>query len=336
MATDNLENLPGVGPATAEKFQEEGYDTFLAVASENPGKLANKVDVGEKTAEKAVAAAQDAADVGDFRGADDILEKRKNMGKVSLKVKEFDDLIGGGIELGAITEFYGEFGSGKSQFTHQIAVNTQLPPEFGGVNGRVVFIDTEASFRPERIDQMVRGLSDEAIAACMERDGVSSISELVEVFLSRISVADAFNSNHQILLGKKATEFAKEHVDSDMPVKMLMVDSITGHFRAEYVGRGKLSERQQKLNEHIYDIKRFIDLYDVGVIFANQVSSNPDSYFGDPTKAIGGNILGHASTFRIYIRKSSKNSRVCKLVDAPAHPDGEAPVVIEGDGIREK
>ncbi|MFB6153947.1 MAG: DNA repair and recombination protein RadA [Halodesulfurarchaeum sp.] len=339
-AEATLEELPGVGPATAEKLKDAGFDSYQSLAVASPGELSNTADVGESTAADIINAARDAADVGGFETGTDVLHRREEIGKLTWNVPEVDELLGGGSETQSITEVYGEFGSGKSQVTHQLCVNAQLPPEQGGLDGSAIFIDSEDTFRPERIDDMVRGLPEEAIEAALEQreiegdpDDEDAMEALVQDVLDHIHVAKAFNSNHQILLAEKAKEVAQEHEDGDWPVRLLAVDSLTAHFRAEYVGRGELAERQQKLNKHLHDLMRIGDLYNTAVIVTNQVQSNPDAFFGDPTKPIGGNILGHTSTFRIYLRKSKGDKRIVRLVDAPNLPDGEAVMRIEDSGL---
>jgi len=338
--TADLESLPGVGPATADKLRDNGFESFQSIAVASPGELSNTADIGESTAADIINAARDAADIGGFESGTQVLRRREEIGKLTWGVEAVDDLLGGGVETQSITEVYGEFGSGKSQVTHQLAVTVQLPREHGGLEGRAIFIDSEDTFRPERIDDMVRGLSEERIQAAMDYreiegspDDEEAMVELVEAFLDKIHVAKAFNSNHQILLAEKANELANEHDDSEWPVRMVCVDSLTAHFRAEYVGRGELAPRQQKLNKHLHDIARIANLHNAAVVVTNQVQSNPDSFFGDPTKPIGGNILGHKSTFRLYLRKSKGTKRIVRLVDAPNLPDGEAVMRVENGGL---
>ena len=340
-ATADLEDLSGVGPATAEKLRENGYDTYQSIAVASPGELSNTADVGESSAHDIIDSARDAADVGGFETGTDVLERREQIGKLEVLVPELDEMLAGGVETQSITEVYGEFGAGKSQVTHQLAVNVQLPDEQGGLHGRCVFVDSEDTFRPERIDEMVKGLPDDVIEATMaereidgDADDEEALDELVQTFLDRIHVAKAFNSDHQILLAEKAQEIAAEYEDDDYPVRLLCVDSLTAHFRAEYVGRGELADRQQKLNKHLHDIDRIGNLYNAAVVVTNQVQSNPDAFFGDPTKPIGGNILGHKSTFRMYLRKSKQDKRIVKLVDAPNLPDGEAVMRVQSEGLK--
>jgi DNA repair protein RadA len=345
MATDeDLQELPGVGPATAEKLTDNGFESFQGIAVASPGELSNTADIGESSAADIISAARDAADIGGFESGATVLDRREQIGKLTWGPDDVDDLLGGGVETQSITEVYGEFGSGKSQVTHQLSVNVQLPAEHGGLEGSAIFIDSEDTFRPERIDDMVRGLDDEVIEATMVLHGVADegeadagddalLDDLLTSVLDNIHVAKAFNSNHQMLLAETAKELASESQDDEFPVRLLCVDSLTAHFRAEYVGRGNLAERQQKLNKHLHDLMRVGDLNNTAVLVTNQVASNPDSFFGDPTQPIGGNILGHTSTFRIYLRKSKKNKRIVRLVDAPNLADGEAVIRVDNDGI---
>jgi DNA repair protein RadA len=308
-----LEDLPGVGPTTAEKLREAGYTDLIELAVASPKDLADTVGIGEGTAQKIILAARKYANVGGFETGDVIYERRKNVTKLTTGSGEFDRLLGGGLETQAITEFFGEFGSGKTQIMHQLAVNVQLPADKGGLEGHAIYIDTENTFRPERIKQMA------------EAAGLDPIETL-----KKIHVARAFNSNHQILLVDKAMELAKEY-----PIRLLIVDSLTAHFRAEYVGRGSLAERQQLLNKHMHDLLKFADLNNAVVAVTNQVAANPGMLFGDPTQPIGGHIVGHTATYRIYLRKSRGNKRIARLIDSPALPDGEVVIKIVEDGIRD-
>lgn len=245
MPEDELEDLPGVGPATADKLVENGFESYQSIAVASPGEMSNTADIGESSASDIINAARDAADVGGFETGATVLERREEIGKLSWQIDEVDDLLGGGIETQSITEVYGEFASGKSQVTHQMAVNVQLPAEHGGLDGGCIFVDSEDTFRPERIDDMVRGLDDDILADEMERREIEgtpndeeAMEELIAAFLDQIHVAKAFNSNHQILLAEKAKELAGELEESEWPIRIVCVDSLTAHFRAEYVGRG--------------------------------------------------------------------------------------------------
>ena len=313
-----LEDLPGVGPAIAEKLREAGLNSLEAIAVASPAELVATAEIGEATAAKIINSARDAADIGGFETGDKILERRQGIGKLTTGSKSLDDLLGGGIETQAMTEFYGEFGSGKTQIAHQLAVNVQLPPERGGLNGSVIMVDTENTFRPDRIKDMAEG--DELDYADI---------------LKHIHVARAYNSNHQILLVEKAKELADDLRGSEKPVRLLIIDSATAHFRSEYVGRGTLSDRQQKINKHLHDALRFADLNNAVVMITNQVQVRPDAFFGDPTRPVGGHIVGHTATFRLYLRKSKGEKRIARLVDSPNLPEAEAVFSVSKVGIRD-
>ena len=306
-----IENLPGVGPATAEKLIEAGFTDLMSLAVSSPQSLAEMADIGVNTAVKIIAAARKQADIGNFETGCEVMERRKLVGNVRTGSEALDELLGGGFETQAITELFGEFGSGKTQIGHQMAVNVTKPVEDGGLGATSIYIDTENTFRPERIIQMSEGQG---------LDG--------KEILSKIRVARAFNSHHQMLLAEKAVEIAKEH-----NVRCLIVDSLTAHFRAEYVGRGALADRQQKLNKHMHDLQRFSDLNNAMVVVTNQVMAKPDAFFGDPTRPIGGHIVGHAATFRIYLRKSKGQKRIARLIDSPNLPEGEAVFSIVEEGV---
>jgi len=313
MPAKTIEELPGVGPATAEKLREAGLNDLMAVAVASPATLADVAEIGTNVAQKIILAAREAADVGGFETGDIILERRKSVAKLTTGAKALDELLGGGLETQAITECYGEFGAGKSQIAHQLAVNVTRSVDEGGLDSDTVWIDSEQTFRPERIKQM---------SDAFELD--------TEAILKRIHVARAFNSHHQMLLVDKANELVK-----DFPIRLIVVDSLTAHFRAEYIGRGVLAERQQLLNKHIHDLMRFGDVHNAVIYVTNQVHAKPDAFFGDPTRPVGGHVVGHSATFRVYLRKSKGGKRIARLIDSPNLPEAEAVFTVSEAGVRD-
>jgi DNA repair protein RadA len=314
MEKDEITTLPGVGPTIAEKLRESGFDDLMSIAVASPKELAEIAEIGEPTAAKIIRAARNAADVGNFESGAALLERRSRVGHITTGSKSFNDLLGGkGFESQSITELFGEWGSGKTQLAHQLCVNAQFPVEEGGLEGHTYYIDTENTFRPDRIIQMSQAYE-------LDPDEV----------LKKIHVARAYNSSHQMLLVEKVKELSKE-----TPARLLVVDSLTAHFRAEYVGRGALADRQQKLNKHMHDLLRWGDLNNGIICVTNQVSAKPDAFFGDPTRPIGGHIVGHTATFRIYLRKSKGNKRIARLIDSPHLPEGEAVFSVSEKGIRD-
>jgi len=310
---DNIEDLPGVGPATADKLRESGFTDLMDIAVVSPQELASIAEIGLPTATRIIQEAGKKVQKDEFRTGNELYEKRQQVGKISSGSKTFDELLGGGFESQAIIELFGEYGSGKTQIAHQLCVMVQLPKEKGGLDGHAFYIDTENTFRPERIKQMAEGY---------ELDP--------EDVLSKIHVARAYNSSHQMLLVDKVKELSK-----DVPARLLVVDSLTAHFRAEYVGRGTLADRQQKLNRHMHDLLRWSDLNNGVVCVTNQVAAKPDAFFGDPTRPIGGHIVGHTATFRVYLRKSKGPKRIARLIDSPHLPEGEAVFSISETGVRD-
>jgi len=302
-----IEDLPGVGAATAEKLRATGFDNLIAIAVATPGQIVDSSGVSEVVARKIINSARDLLEMG-FDSGTEVLKRREKVIRISTGAKAFDDLMKGGFETGAITECYGEFGSGKTQVGHALAVNAiKVFPK-----SVVVYIDTENTFRPERIIQMANGAGLDPVKV-----------------LKQIRIAKAYNSDHQMLLAEKVSDIIKEGND----VKLVIIDSLTSHFRAEYIGRGTLAERQQKLNKHLRVLSKLADTNNLCVYITNQVMHDPAQFFGDPTKPVGGNILAHASTFRIYLRKGKKGTRVAKLIDAPNIADSECGFVVTEGGL---
>ena len=201
----------------------------------------------------------------------------------------------------------------NTQICHQLTVNVQLPPEHGGLNAKAVFIDTEGTFRWERIEAMARAL------------------ELnPEEVMSNIYYIRAVNSDHQMaIIDELFTLIPTKNI------RLVAIDSITSHFRAEYTGRENLAVRQQKLNKHLHQIIRLSEVYNVAVVVTNQVMARPDVFYGDPTQAVGGHVLYHAPGVRVRLRKSRGNKRIARVVDAPHLPEGETIFEITEAGIRD-
>ncbi|MFX0042127.1 MAG: DNA repair and recombination protein RadA [Candidatus Hodarchaeota archaeon] len=306
-----LKDLPSVGDATIKKLKDAGIVSIRTLAMYPLQKLMDEAGIGEKTAEKIIKAAQDIEKMG-FKSADLIWEKRRALHKLTTGSSNLDELLIGGIEPGAVTELFGEYRTGKTQLAHQLCVNVQLPYERGGLEGAALYIDSEGTFRPERIIQM-------ALATDLDHNTI----------LKNIIIGRAYNSNHQILLVKEAPK-----IISEKNIKIIVVDSLIGHFRSEYIGRGTLSERQQILNTHIHDLLRLTETYDeLAVVFTNQVSARPDVFYGNPLIHTGGHVVAHGATIRIFLRKGKGEQRIAKVVDAPHIPEQDAVFSITGNGI---
>lgn len=305
-----LEDLPGIGETTAEKLRAAGIDSLEKMAVANPHDLSENYGLGIESAKKAVQAAKESTTVDYITGAE-VLEKRKTLGKILTGSEALDEMIGGGIETNSITESYGKFSSGKTQLGFQLSVNVQLPKDKGGLDGNMLFIDTEGTFRPERIKDIAKN------------KGINP-----DEALKRILYVRAQTTEQQILTIERADKLIQEN-----NIKLIIVDSLTALFRAEYIGRGALGERQQKLNMHIHKLQNLSDKYDLAVYVTNQVMDNPGILFGDPTTPIGGNVMAHAAGTRMYMRKSKEDKRIVRLVDSPNMPEGECIIKITQNGI---
>ena len=308
----DLEDIPGVGKKIAEKLAEVGYTDLMTIAVTSPVELATIAEIGEGQARKIINCVREMLQIG-FESADKIMERKLAAIKITTGVESLDKLLGGGVETQAITEAYGQFASGKSQLGFQLAVHVQLPKEQGGLGKNCLFIDTENTFSPNRIVSVAK-------ARGMDPDQV----------LKNIFVARAFNSEHQVFLIEKAAELIEEK-----NIGLIIIDSLTSHFRADYVGRGELAGRQQKLNKHLHALQRLADGHNLAVYITNQVMARPDMLFGDPTAPVGGHILAHLSTYRMYLRRGKAGTRVCRLMDAANLPETEAIFKITEDGLKD-
>ena len=310
-----ITDLKGVGPVTARKLEEAGITSLESIATSSPVAIAEVTGMEKDAAQKIARLARETLQkIGvlenSFIKGGVVLAKRRKVRCISTGVPEIDEVLKGGIETDSITEIYGEFGSGKTQFAHTLAVMVQKPEDEGGLNGNVLWIDTENTFRPERILEIA------------EAKGMDPNKAVDNVIWAR-----AYNSGHQQLLLEASPKHIKEH-----NIKLLIVDSAVGLYRAEYLGRGTLAARQQSLNKFMQLLHRVAETYKVAAFITNQVSAKPDQMFGDPTRPIGGHVVGHTSTYRLYIKKSGKK-RVMKVVDSPHHPDDEIPLMVNESGL---
>ena len=310
-----IQDIEGIGPTTAKKLKDAGIVSVMDLAVASSDELAVDLNSSKDSAASFIMAAQKLLRESnilekEFVTADAALEKRKSMLRCSTGSTALDDLLLGGIETQAVTEFYGEFGSGKSQICHTLCATARQPIEQGGLDGGVIYIDTEGTFRPERVEQIARarGLDPSQI-------------------LKSVAVCKIYNSSHLELIVKDLGKYI-----NDFKAKMVIIDSIISLHRAEFAGRGTLADRQQRLNNMLHRLVRLTEIYNIAIVITNQVQSSPDTFFGDPTKAAGGNVLGHASTYRIYLRKSGEN-RIAKMIDSPYHPYSETRFTVNEKGI---
>ena len=310
-----LDSLEGVGPVTMRKLSDAGIHNIMDLVVRGPIEVATITGMEKEATEKLVTKArkhlsENGQLAKEFVSAADIYKRRQEIGKISTGTDCLNTLFGGGVETQALTEVYGEFGCGKTQFCHTLCVMVQKGVQDGGLGGGVLYMDSENTFRPERI------------VSIAQANGMDP-----QQILDNIIVARAYNSSHQVLILEEAGAIIREN-----NIKLLVADSAVGLFRSEYLGRGTLSERQQKLNHFVHLLVRIAETYNIAAVATNQVMASPDSFFGDPTKPIGGNVVAHTSTYRIYFKKSGKK-RIARMVDSPHHPEEEVLFDIGEAGI---
>ncbi|KAL7752467.1 recombinase rad51 [Sorochytrium milnesiophthora] len=313
LAISKLEEV-GIGASDTKKLAEAGFHTVEAVAFTPKKTLIAIKGISEAKADKILAEASKLVPMG-FTTATEFHQKRSDLVHLHTGSKELDKLLGGGIETGSITELFGEFRTGKTQLGHTLAVTCQLPIQMGGGEGKCIYIDTEGTFRPERC------------LAVAERFGLNG-SEVLE----NIAVARAYNSDHQTALLVHASAMMAE-----TRYCLIVVDSATALYRTDFSGRGELSARQMHLARFLRTLLRLADEFGCAVVMTNQVVAQVDGgasmFSADPKKPIGGNIMAHASTTRLYLRKGRGETRICKIYDSPCLPEAEAMFAILPDGI---
>lgn len=303
----------GIASGDIKKLQEAGYYTVEAVAYATRKALVAIKGISEQKAEKILTEAGKLVPMG-FTTASEFHLRRSEIIHLTTGSQELDKLLLGGFETGSITEMFGEFRTGKTQLCHQLAVTCQLPIDQGGGEGKCLYIDTEGTFRPERL------------LAVAERYGLSG-----QDVLDNVAYARAYNSDHQMQLLIQASAMM-----SESRYALIIVDSATALFRTDYTGRGELASRQVALGQFLRMLLRLADEFGVAVVVTNQVVAQVDGaamFQADAKKPIGGNIMAHASTTRLSLRKGRGETRICKIYDSPCLPEEEAVFAINPDGI---
>jgi DNA repair protein RadA len=239
----------------------------------------------------------------------DLWDYQKNYHIISTKCDDVDGLISGGVRPEAVYEVYGEFGAGKTQFCNSLTIEAVA-------NGdNVIWIDCEDTFKPERLAEIIRARefadNDEDIGVMLDKITYLYCPNTEQLM-------GTINGLSKVLLEKKPT--------------LLILDGTIGQFREEYLGRGTLAARQMQIARLMSHIKNISFYFRCAVVFTNQVQSDPSMMFGDPIKPIGGNVVAHASTYRLYFKKSGKK-RLARMIDSPEHAMRDAEYILDAKGI---
>ncbi|CAO1612621.1 unnamed protein product [Parajaminaea phylloscopi] len=313
LTVNKLEEF-GISSSDCKKLAEAGYYTIESIAFTPKRILCTVKGISEAKADKILAEAGKLVPMG-FTTATEYHMRRTELISITTGSKNLDNILGGGMETGSITELFGEYRTGKSQLCHTLAVTCQLPVDMGGGEGKCLFIDTEGTFRPVRL------------LAVAERYGLNG-----EEVLDNVAYARAYNAEHQMQLLMQASAMMAES-----RFALLIVDSLTSLYRTDYNGRGELSARQSHLAKYLRMLMRLADEFGVAVVITNQVVAQVDAGAfgggGETKKPIGGNIVAHASTTRLSFRKGRGTQRIVKVIDSPCLPEAEAVFSIGPEGI---
>jgi DNA repair protein RadA len=319
-----LEDIEGIGPTTAKSLREKGMSVGLLETT--PIKeLEERYGITTSAAQKYQSFIADNMRGGYFSNGFDIYEKQQKSKTFTFGAESLDNVTyiaeynNGGVRCGETYEFFGAFRSGKSQICHQLAVTVQLPEELGGLGKKAIYIDSEGTFSPSRIIQIALRFKEEK---GWDKDVNEVLKDILYARVKNSDIQQGVSVKLLEMLGQQADEYG-----------ILVVDSVSAHFRAEYSGRGTLAERQQTLNAHLNVLHRIADTYNLAVVVTNQVQANPAQFFGDPTNAVGGNIMGHWAGTRFYLRKSKGEKRVLRVYDSPVLPELEGVFEITTAGV---
>lgn len=326
-----ISKLPGIGDIRSKKLMDSGIYTIIDLSISNPIEVVDITGVDLEIASNLIAKAKEILIEKDIIGKSimtmtELAEWRdRRIDKIPTGSSDLDKLLGGGIETESITEFFGVYGCGKTQICHTVATLIQEPVEKGGLNATVFWIDTENTARPERI-----------VEIAMNKLGKTK--QEAEKYRDNVKILRAYNSSHQIQLinnlSHYLTEDLQDKTDMDPKPRLLIIDSLTALFRTEFLGRGTLQNRQSKIGSMMKKISRTIETWKLACLVTNQVLSDPSSpAFMDSIKPVGGNLVGHLSTYRLYIKRAGKK-RIVRFVDSPCHPESEMLLDIDQGGIK--
>jgi DNA repair protein RadA len=316
----NINQLEGVGPVTVKKLEAFGVKSLIDICIRGSKEVAEITGTAKAKSDQWCFNAMKILEEKELiRKTDmstvELMRYHNDMELLPSKCKSIDELMGGGLKSECVYEVYGEFGSGKTQFCLSLLVESIAQ----GMN--VVWIDCEDTFRPNRVLEILKSRMDE------DGDSYSIADEDLEKLLEHIDYI--YTPNTEQLMG--TINGLSDIMEAKKP-RLVVIDGSIGQFREEYLGRGTLADRQNQIARLMTHIKNISFYFRCTVLFTNQVQSDPSIMFGDPTKPIGGNVVGHASTYRMYFKKSGRK-RIARMVDSPEHPQGDAPFTLNTSGI---
>jgi len=310
-----LEQIEGVGKATAERLRKAGIANVETLAVTPARELKEKAEYKDLESALRIVEAARAALGSNFVTAWEHWQMTQKRMRCTTGSRALNNLLGGGIETQAITELVGQYASGKTQLCLMLCVTAHLKPENGGFGGSVLIFDTEGTFSSERVHQIA------------SQNGLNPEEILHNIIISRV-----YTSDHQMFLLDNAFEKCAEE-----KVKLVIVDSVISHFRGEFLGRETLAERQQKLNLYMHKLLRLAEILNLAVVVTNQAQSDPTPQYGSQMadRPAGGNILAHACNTRVWLKRGKEGKRVARVFDSPCLPEGECVFRITEKGIED-
>jgi len=329
-----LEEIDGIGPAKAKVLRKAGITNVIDLAVASADTLSDDAEIARAAAEEMIHSAQECLRENNFLDKEiltgtEITAHRNKVQFIKTGSTELDTMLKGGIETMSVTEIYAVFGGGKTQLCHTLAVRAQLPVEDGGLGGSVMWIDTEQTFRPERIAEIGKYIDLDYAKKDLDpekhRRGIAGYNPMDKIIVSKM-----YNASHLELLVEHISKYIGQY-----NIKLLIIDSITNLHRKDYPALGRLADRQQRLNSIMSMLVKIADVHNIAVVITNQVMSKPEAY-GDPVAPIGGNIIAHSSTYRVYMSKAKGDVRIVKMVDSPYHAYTDCRIQLSPAGITDE
>lgn len=309
----------GIGELSLKKLEAVGITTIYDVLIRGSNEIKNYTDMEDAKIHALLQICQKVLEKSKRTRSpklkpSELRKYRANMRKVPCGNKELDDMLDGGVELEALTEVYGAFASGKTQFSYSILVEALFK-----LGWKAIWIDCEDTFDPKRLYQIIRA---RGYADGMTDDDIDKIID---------DKVEYIHSPNTDMVVEEVQNISRRLV-TDESIKLLILDGAIGQFREEYLGRGTLASRQQNLAKFMGVLKNSAYFFNIAVLVTNQVGSDPAKMFGDPTYAVGGNIVGHASTYRLYFKKAGKK-RFATAIDSPKQEVYDVEFILNDKGV---
>ncbi|KAI8900544.1 P-loop containing nucleoside triphosphate hydrolase protein [Globomyces pollinis-pini] len=253
----------------------------------------------------------------------DLILKEGNQESITTSSRKLDSIFGNGIPLGCVIELCGMPGIGKTQLCMQLCANVQLPKNFGGVEGSAIYIDNDGSFVGKRMEQMCKANEHLIISSMDDSNYTYSLLNA----LSNITIYRACHLQEFLA----SLNNIEESLKTNSNIKLIIIDSITQHFRS-FVGDSM--ERSRILYSLAQRLKQLASIYNLSVIMVNQMSTKVQSDGNSIVIPALGESWGHSATHRIILL-NYKKLRQAWLCKSATCPEVLAPYVITTDGIRD-